>query len=76
MAAQKRTLAELAKLLGASLGDKKAEEVLRGAAQRKGLSTSEFGREQAMELLELIANEPGIVGISARFAKSRLLLNW
>jgi hypothetical protein len=32
--------------------------------------------KQGLEVLERIASQPGLVGITARFAKSRVLLKW
>jgi hypothetical protein len=65
----------LAALLSPSLGDAKADEVVRAAMEAlrfhpfKPLDT-----QQALEVLEQVAQTPGIVGVAARFAKSRVHL--
>jgi hypothetical protein len=71
------TLQELASFLGAALGDAKAREVVAGAARRLGLG-EELQRSEALRVLEHIADteSKGIVGVAARFAKSRLHLQW
>jgi hypothetical protein len=63
-------------LLASSVGATKAEHAVRAASGALRLDTSSFSLEQAMALLEKIAEEPGILGITARFAKSRALLRW
>ena len=63
-------------LLAASLGTTKAEHAVRSAADSLRLADSSFPLDQALALLEKIAEEPGIVGITARFAKTRALLRW
>jgi hypothetical protein len=63
----------LAKLLSASMGREKAEECISEAAASLGLGGT-FGHDDALRVLEAVATQPGIVGITARFAKSRLLL--
>lgn len=63
-------------LLAASLGTTKAEHAVRAAAAALRLDDSSFPLERALALLEKIAEEPGIVGITARFAKTRALLRW
>jgi hypothetical protein len=63
-------------LLAASLGTAKAEQVVRGAVASLRLGAGAFQLDQALALLEKIAEEPGIVGITARFAKTRALLRW
>jgi hypothetical protein len=63
-------------LLAASLGTAKAEQVVRAAAASLRLDAGAFELEQALALLDKIAEEPGIVGITARFAKTRAVLRW
>jgi len=65
----------LAEMLGRSLGADKALETVTLAAQQIGVG-EHLNREQALRLLEHIAQQPGIVGIAARFAKSRVHLVW
>jgi hypothetical protein len=65
----------LASLLSKAVGDEKAEAAVREAAVSLGLGrTTHFSQDQALEILERVASTPGIVGVAARFAKSRLHL--
>lgn len=66
---------ELASLLSHNIGVEKANELVDVAA-RELRCGDELTVAQALEILEHIAAQPGIVGISARFAKSRVLLRW
>jgi hypothetical protein len=52
----------------------KAAEVVRESLKHLGFTEGALSRDQAVQALEAIAKQPGIVGISARFALSRLLL--
>jgi len=63
-------------LLAASLGNTKAEQAVSAAAVALRLEDSSFPLERALALLEKVAEQPGIVGITARFAKTRALLRW
>jgi hypothetical protein len=63
-------------LLAASLGTTKAEQAVRVAATSLRLDAGAFQLEEALALLDKIAEEPGIVGITARFAKTRAVLRW
>ncbi len=67
---------ELVKLLSSSVGEEKATEAIVQAAQRIGIGADEFDRDQALKVLETIAETPGLVGITARFAKTRVHLKW
>lgn len=69
------THAELAALLSQNLGMEKALELV-GTAARELNFGGELTIEQGLEILERIAAQPGLVGIAARFAKSRVLLRW
>jgi hypothetical protein len=62
-------------LLSQSIGDDKASAIVDEAAQALGYGAS-LDREQALLVLERIAQSPGLVGIAARFAKSRVHLVW
>jgi hypothetical protein len=62
-------------MLARSLGSDKAIEAVNVAAEQVGVGeTVDF--EQALQVLEQVAHQPGIVGIAARFAKSRVHLVW
>lgn len=69
------THAELAALLSQNLGMEKALELVTAAAKELSFG-AELTMEQGLEILERIAVQPGLVGIAARFAKSRVLLRW
>jgi hypothetical protein len=66
---------ELASMLSHNLGIEKAKELIGETADQLGLP-DELTNEQCLEVLEKIAAQPGLVGIAARFAKSRVLLRW
>lgn len=67
---------ELAALLSQNLGTEKATELVTAAARELGFLTPSLSTQQCLEVLERIAVQPGLVGIAARFAKSRVLLRW
>jgi hypothetical protein len=71
---QQYEMTKLAGLLGASVGDEKALEAVREAARQLGIRDANVTLTQALEILERVAETPGIVGVTARFAKSRLHL--
>jgi hypothetical protein len=65
---------ELAALLAHSIGTEKSKEVVRTALSALGLAGGGLNADQAHAILEAIAKTDGIVGVTARFAKARLLL--
>lgn len=71
---------DIVRMLGAAVGDVRSEEAVASVLARleiRGTADSpvkELSREQALEVLELLATEPGKLGVTARFAKARLLL--
>ncbi|MGE0784961.1 MAG: hypothetical protein AB7S26_04675 [Sandaracinaceae bacterium] len=66
---------QLAGLLSPSLGDEKARAAIRDAMRSLGIqATAKMSTELALDVLEQIARTPGIVGVTARFAKSRVHL--
>jgi hypothetical protein len=69
-------LEDLVPLLSQTIGEEKAGEVIEAAALRLGLSLSSgLPEPDVLKLLDEIAKSPGIVGITARFAKSRVHLS-
>ena len=66
---------ELAALLSQNLGIEKGLELV-GVAARELQFGPQLTKEQGLAILEHIAVQPGLVGIAARFAKSRVLLRW
>jgi hypothetical protein len=67
---------ELVQLLSPAIGEEKAEEAIVAACLVLALGADAFDRDQALDVLEAIAQSPGLVGITARFAKSRVHLKW
>jgi hypothetical protein len=67
---------ELALLLSSSIGLEKAQECVSDAIRLLGFSRLGLTRSEALAVLELLAEQPGIVGVTARFAKSRVHLKW
>jgi hypothetical protein len=63
---------DLVQLLSGSLGADKAQALVMDAAMALQMSTIEMTYEQAVQLLERIAREPGIIAITAGLAKVRL----
>lgn len=66
--------AHLITFFQASLGQTKAEEVLEQAAAELGINLDDMSRDTALGVLDAITKQPGIVGVVARFAKTKLLL--
>jgi len=63
---------EIVNFLRESLGDAKASQLVVTTAAELGLSTFEFSPDEATQVLEKIAETPGLVGITAMLAKTRL----
>jgi hypothetical protein len=68
-------LEELVKSLSASLGQAKARQLVEEAVESAGFESHALTRDQALQVLEVIAQTSGIVGVVARFVKSRLILS-
>jgi hypothetical protein len=66
--------AEIVALLAPSLGEEKAGEIVGSAAASIDLTGELFEKTKALRLLDVLAAVPGIVGVTARFAKARMLL--
>lgn len=64
---------DIVELLAKAVGTQEAERVVDRAAVTVGFG-SDGPLSKAQLVLEAIANEPGLVGITARFAKARLAL--
>jgi hypothetical protein len=72
----RRSVQALAEMLGANIGVEKALDVVQRAAGELHLDPAALSRDDALAVLERVAAEPGLVGITARFAKSRVHLQW
>jgi hypothetical protein len=70
-----KTRSDVAAMLSRSLGEEAAAIAVGKVAQSLGLG-HEFSRDAAMRVLEVLANEPGLVGVAARFSKARAHMNW
>ncbi len=69
------SLHRIADLLAPSVGDVAAREAIESAARVLGFSaSSSLSQDDALSVLERVAETPGILGVTARFAKTRLLL--
>ena len=65
---------QLVEMLSESLGDDKARQVIGDTVARLGFGGLEYDREQVLAILEAMTEEPGLVGVVARFAKARAIL--
>lgn len=65
---------EVAALLAQSVGREKAQEAVDTAAADLKLAPGPLRRDDVLAVLEHLARHPGLLGVTARFARSRLLL--
>lgn len=63
---------ELVEALSRALGTAKASQVVDQACRERGILPQQLTRKGALDLLEGLSAAPGIVGVTARFAKARL----
>lgn len=68
------SLRELVPLLAHAVGQEKSHEAILAGVRRLGLPEDRLDREQAGALFEDLAAQGGLVSITARFAKARLIL--
>lgn len=61
---------ELETMLSA-LGDQKARSLLAAAKARLGIDEGDLEPAQALQILDDLAGQPGLVGVTARFARAR-----
>lgn len=73
---QMHTQAEVAGLLSQNIGIEKATDLVSTACAELGIAGTEMSRDQCLAVLEHLSGSPGLVGIAARFAKSRAILRW
>ena len=69
------TRAQIAALLAHALGDIAARQAVDQAIEALHMDAPDYDRDQALKILEVVAKRPGVVGVTARFAKSRLILS-
>jgi hypothetical protein len=72
----KRPKAVLAGLLAHSLGLEKSLEVVAASARKLLIDDAAFNRAEALQVLEDLSASPGIVGVTAKFAKARCILRF
>jgi hypothetical protein len=65
----------LIEMLAATLGWEKSAEVVNATVQRLGLPPVVITSTQAVAVLAELAKSPGMVGVTARFARSRMELS-
>lgn len=65
---------DLLPLLAPALGTEKARDAVTVSAQRQRFDPQSLTRDQALAVLDDLAESEGIVGVVARFAKARFLL--
>ena len=65
---------ELVALLASTVGQDRADEAVGEVARRLGLPSRSLSRDQTMAVLDDLASRPGLVGVTARFAKARAIL--
>jgi hypothetical protein len=70
-----KTRADLVAMLSRSIGEEAATVAVVRAADSLGLG-HELSIDAALRVLEILANEPGLVGVAARFSKARAHMNW
>ena len=63
-------------ILAPTIGQEKAAESIAFATRLKGISEDRLTQEQALSVFEVLANIDGIVGVTARFARARLMLRF
>ena len=66
---------DLVALLAPTLGSERATSAVAQARQRLGLPGSRLDRASALSVLDHLGAEAGLVGVTARFVKTRLLLS-
>lgn len=72
----KRDASFLVKLLTPAVGPLVADEKVGAAVRKLRLDAGALSEAQALDVLEDLARERGIVGAASRFAKVRLVLAW
>lgn len=70
------TAEEIAALLTSAMGAQQSQEVVRTAILDLGLPDGRLDKQQAMAVLDFLAQSPGVVGLCARFGKARLILRF
>jgi hypothetical protein len=64
--------AKLKAQLAPALGQEKSEQLVADAMKQLGIDGHELTAAEASAILDLLAGTPGLVGVTARFARARL----
>ena len=64
----------LVDMFAPTLGEAKSEETVRDVLKRERLPEESLDREQALHVLSVLVESPGLVGVAVRFGKARLIL--
>jgi hypothetical protein len=75
-AARRLPRSELVALLAHSLGRERSEELITAAARKLRIDAAAFNRDEALRILAELAATPGVVGVTAKFAKARCVLRF
>lgn len=67
---------ELVTLLANTVGTEKSRQLVGATMAELGLTGATLARDEALVLLDTLAEAQGVVGIAARFAKARLILKF
>lgn len=67
---------ELAAALSSSVGEEKARETIAEAAEGLGFDADPLPHDDALEVLAQIAAGDGLLALTARFTRSRLMARW
>jgi hypothetical protein len=62
--------------LSPAVGEEKARAAVDTALEALSMDRGHLSREDVLRVLERIAQAKGVVGVCARFARSRLILQW
>ena len=71
---QRYDVGTLAAMLARTLGEEMAADVVRNAARELALKPFDLSAEDALAIFDRLATTDGMVGVAARFAKTRVLL--
>ncbi len=69
-----RLVNDIVSLFAATMGHEKGEETVLAAVKRLGLPRDRLDKPQCTQLFEDLGRQPGLVGVTARFARARLSL--
>lgn len=64
----------IAELFAPSIGQEKGEDCIRGAMRELGLRDEALDLQQTLSVLEWLAGVGGIIAVTARFVKARVIL--